>query len=257
MMAIRPRSLSIANQAVRYGTIGFCIFSLSWALFALPVFLRQSSLEYVSKRIVAGDQFRVDALGKITESVAASSAERRDSFTAQLAIVHLRMLEQAKANGDQLAVDRATQLLRYTLVQALSQAPSDSFLWLVFFWLENSIQGFSTNHLKYLEFSYRTGPNEGWIAVKRNRLALVVYQKLDSQLATLAGDEFARLLDSGFVVETASIFTGPGWSVRNILLPRLETVGLAQRQQFAKLVYRLGYNVLIPGVVERGQRPWD
>jgi hypothetical protein len=104
--------------------------------------------------------------------------------------------------------------------------------------------------------SYSLGPNEGWIAVRRNRLALALFAVLTPDLQNKAVLEFAHLVDSGFVPEAADILTGPGWPVRERLLSRLAHVDELYREQFAKAVYQLGYDVSVPGVKPFGFRPW-
>jgi hypothetical protein len=39
-------------------------------------------------------------------------------------------------------------------------------------------------------------------------------------------------------------------------LPRLEAVPEIDRQGFANIVYRLGYDVAVPGIEPRDPRPW-
>jgi len=41
------------------------------------------------------------------------------------------------------------------------------------------------------------------------------------------------------------------------LLSRLKDVRESHRQIFAKMLYRNGYNVLVPGIKLADPRPWD
>jgi hypothetical protein len=78
-------------------------------------------------------------------------------------------------------------------------------------WMKNALHGFKLDHLEYLRMSYLMGPNEGWIALKRNVLALAVFERLPLDVAEMAIRELANLLSSGLIREAGGIFTGPAW----------------------------------------------
>lgn len=122
------------------------------------------------------------------------------------------------------------------------------------FWLENTRNGFSADNFKYLRMPYELGPNEGWVSLKRNGLALALFEQLPPDVADMATDEFVRLLNNGFNREAVAIFTGPGWRIRNLLFPKLKKVGEGQREAFARTLYNDGYDVDVPGVIGPGQR---
>jgi hypothetical protein len=54
-----------------------------------------------------------------------------------------------------------------------------------------------------------------------------------------------------------AIFTGPGWRERALLLPGLKDVAERNRQAFARALYKLGYDVDVPGIARPDPRPWD
>jgi hypothetical protein len=97
--------------------------------------------------------------------------------------------------------------------------------------------------------SYQQGPKEGWVMQKRSRLALAIYRSLPPDLAERAVSEFAKLLQPQFTVTAADIFVGPGWHVRDILLPRLASAPQSERQLFANLLYARNIDVTVPGIV--------
>jgi hypothetical protein len=112
------------------------------------------------------------------------------------------------------------------------------------------------DRLRFLWLSYSLGPNEGWIAVRRNRLALSVFEALPPDLAEAALNEFARMLKSGLYDDTMSIFIGPGWAIRDQLLSHLTSVPKRYREEFARGLDQRGYDVAVPGVAHRDRRPW-
>jgi hypothetical protein len=76
--------------------------------------------------------------------------------------------------------------------QSLACSPADPFFWLALYALEPSAP------LNYLTASYRLGPNEGWIALKRNLVAFANFDELPDDLRRIVvqfvkcGDEPLR-----------------------------------------------------------------
>lgn len=258
---MRPGSqgIPVVDVAIRAVFCGFGVAAIAWGLYAGSTFWRTSSLDQTARYIIAGETVKPAVLSVIEGGLqdAHLALWDRPSTLTNSAIVRLRILERAISSGDQTAVDAQAGLLQETVRRSLSESPTDSFLWVVLFWLENTRNGFNRENVKYLAMSYSTGPGEGWIGVRRNRLALSVFAQLPSDIASAAVDEFSRLVDSQFIPEMADILVGPGWPIRNSLLAGLKSVELANRERFARIVYRLGYNITVPGVEPRGQRPWD
>jgi len=228
-----------------------------WGMYALPVFARQASIEPVATHVIGGDPFRHEVLAAIMPQVeAAERAEQcRPAALRSAAIIRTRVAEQAIIDGED--IDAALSSLRNSIGRSLACSPTDPFLWVVLYWVECTESGFRPSYLEYLRLSYRLGPNEGWIGLRRDGLALSVFGQLPPDLAELAIDEFAKLLDSGFFDQTIAIITGPGWRERDLLLARLKGVPERNRQVFAKALYRLGYDVVVPGIVSPDARPWD
>jgi hypothetical protein len=233
--------------------------AIAWGVAALPTFWRQSALERTAAHVLAGDPFKPELLEALIPAVeAAEQADYcRPEATRSAAILRLRLAEQAVAEGERMSIDGRLAALRDSIRRSLACSPADPFLWVVLYWVESARNGFQPRYLDYLRLSYRLGPNEGWIGLKRNGLALAIFERLPPDIAELAISEFVGLLDTGFYPETAAILTGPGWRVRELLLPRLKDVNERYRQAFAREVYRQGYDVSVPGVPPRDTRPWD
>lgn len=258
-MLVKRNAAAFTGIALRSILFGFGAATVVWVLYTYPIFWGQSGLKQTAEHIIAGEPFKPAILNAMSGSLvtATTSEWDRPSTLGKAAVIRLRLLEQAIADGDQKAIDEQMARLRTVVRQSLVNTPADPLLWLVLFWLENAQNGFDPTHLRYLRMSYVTGPNEGWIGVRRNRLALAVFRELSPDLAEVAMNEFVRLVDSQFIAEAADILVGPGWPIRNKLLPRLKGVEVVNRERFAKTVYRLGYDIVVPGVEPRGQRPWD
>lgn len=231
--------------------------AVTWGIYALPIFSRQMPIERVATHVLEGDPFKSGVLAKLMPHVeAAEWAEPcSPAVMRSAAVIQTRMAEQAIVDGDD--IDTQLSVLRDSIRGSLACSPSDPFLWVVLYWVETNRNGFQPDYLKYLRLSYQLGPNEGWIALKRNGYAFAIFQQLPPDLAQMAIKEFAKLLDTGFYEEAVAIFIGPGWRERAILLPRLKDVAERHRKVFSSLLYKLGYDVDVPGIMHKDPRPWD
>lgn len=242
------RSLS----RVATGAIG--VAALVWAALVFPDLWRQASIGPAANRILVGDAFSPPALETLAQSADAIGA-RTECFPPALrsvAIIRLRRAETALADGQRAAIDTRMADARDTIRHSLSCAPADPFLWFAAFWLENNLTGFRPENVALLRMSYRLGPNEGWIALRRNRIALVLYDQLPADLQQDAIHEYLRLLQSNFITDAVDIFLGQGRAIQDKLLAQLETVSVDRREFFALLARGRGYEGEIPGVPVRG-----
>jgi hypothetical protein len=229
-----------------------------WGIVEFPVFWRESSAESIADRIIAGDPFRVELLGRQLPMINSieTSAYCRPAALRSAAIVRLRIADEALSTGAQEATNGRMVTLSNSLHESLSCSPADPYLWLALSWMETNRNGFNPAALKYLSISYQLGPNEGWIGLKRNRLAFSEFEKLSAALAERTINEFIALLESGFYEDGAEILIGPAWRVREQLLPRLQNIDERNRRAFAYLLYTKGYDVEVPGVERPALRPW-
>jgi hypothetical protein len=250
-----PASLVAVTRIV---TAGFGAAAIAWGAYMLPLFWRQAPIERTATHVIAGDPFKIESLTALLPNV--DTIERaevcRPSAVRAAAIIRLRLAEDTISAGQRRKIDDALRSLRQSIRHSLGCSPADPFLWLVLFWVENSIDGFSPDHLGYLRMSYRLGPNEAWIALKRDRFALALYDQLPPDLAKMAIREFASLLNSGFFRDTAAIFIGVKPRVRNRLLPELKDVAEIHREEFYRRLYSEGYDVDVPGIKRSEPRPW-
>jgi len=251
-------SFSVSSIAARSLVGGFASLAITWVFFVVPVFWRQSPVENIARHIIAENSFKTESLTSIKSTY--SDLERlqggRASVLSAAAVINLRLLEQAITRSDLKNLDSLMIETDGMIRQSLADAPADPFLWTVLFWLENTRNGFNPARQGYLKMSYSAGPNEGWIAVKRNRIALAIYPSLTPDLAENAVSEFAHLVGSNYFGAAADILEGPGWPIREVLMSGLKDVDDISRQTFAKVIYRRGLDLSVPGVARPEWRPW-
>jgi hypothetical protein len=258
MTSFPARRAKLGQVAAQLFTVFLGVAAIAWGVDTFPVFWQQSPLEHTAMRAIEGYPFSTDGLIGLMPTVEATERARycRPAGLRSAAIIRLRLAEEAIAASERNRIDGLLSTLRGSIHGSLDCSPADPFLWVALFWLENNLSGFSQHHLEYLQLSYRLGPNEGWLGLKRNGLALAMFEQLPPNLREMAINEFAGLLESGFYKEVVAIFTGPGWPLRDVLLLRLKAVTDVHRQAFAGELYSEGYDVNVPGVKEINPRHW-
>ncbi len=233
-----------------------CI-AIWWGVVGFRFFLQESASERIASQIIAGDPFKAETLAlqlpvinRIGASVYCDPVALRSAT-----IIQLRTVEVAISANDSKRSDEQMRSLGRMIRHSLSCGPADPFLWLVLYWVENTENGFNTDHLKYLRMSYRLGPNEGWIGLKRNRITFAALPNLPTDLAEYASKEFTGLVEMGSYEQAAEILTGPAWPLRQQLLSRLRNIEKRHRVIFADILDKKGYDVAIPGVETPSSRP--
>lgn len=232
--------------------------AVAWGGFELPLFWRQAPLNRVASEILRGHTFATPLLmdeAARLEAAVKSSRCNPDALHDAVA-VRLAILENRLAEHDKTLTSAYGALYRTTRA-ALSCTPSDSFAWLTLFWLDLSGHGFTEKNAVLLRMSYELGPNEGWIALRRNRLAIALFSRLPPDLAQDAVDEFVKLVNTGALYpETAAIFSSAAPSAQQRLARALGAAKRVPREVFGRTIYDKGINIDIPGV-EKPARPWD
>jgi hypothetical protein len=221
-----------------------------WPSTALPSFWQAVSARAVSARILADERFRPGVLDQVLSRIEAEPQVARpqpDQVRAE-ALIRLRAAEEASQRKSPQEADRELGTAEDRLRSSLVLNPADSFLWLMLYRVENDRSGFDASNVRYLDQSYATGPREGWIALRRNRLALAIFPLLDEALQRKVVSEFASMVDSELTEEAALNLTGVGWSHRAKLLASLERVDIIPREAFAKRLARDGVKATVPGV---------
>jgi hypothetical protein len=235
------------------------IAAIGWGIILVSAGASEATIDGVARRIILGEVFN-PATTRGFERLA-EAAERdspcRPNAVRSAAIIRVRLAQDAIAVTDRQSIDRNMTALRSTIRRSLSCSPDDPFLWFVLYWVEVSQTGFRPELVEYLRKSYELGPYEGWIGLHRNRFALAVFQQLPIDLAEKVVAEFAVLLNSGFVTEMVANLSGPGWGVRDVLIPHLTNVREVYRQAFANELSRDGFDVQVPGVELKELRPWN
>jgi hypothetical protein len=232
--------------------------AFAWALVMMPAFQQQASIERIARHIIRGETYSSDFLERrIADVKAADNAfDCHPIASWSAAIIRTRMAENVRRARKPIEAKQITDLDN-SIRRSISCSPAEPFLWLVLYWAENVKDKLRPQHLKYLELSYQLGPNEGWIALKRNPLGFENYDELSPGLRADVISEFLRLIKGGFSEQAADILQGPAWRLRDILIPDLASLPLQDREIFSRAMYNRGIDVRVPGVRRPQSRPWQ
>jgi hypothetical protein len=233
ILAIR---LSLRASAMLVGLVG-----IAWGVLEFPALRQESTIKKIADRILVGDVYKYDILLKQSSLVAPTQRpEPCHPLTVRSAAVIRLRLAEISDNAVGPAPVR-TNLAVDAIRQSLACSPADPFFWLALYALEPSAP------LNYLTASYRLGPNEGWIALKRNPVAFANFDELPDDLRRMVVQEFLRIVEMETFGDAIKIFVGPAWDNRELILSQMDQVPLRQREKFQEALAGAGYDVLVPG----------
>ncbi|MCK1536082.1 MULTISPECIES: hypothetical protein [unclassified Bradyrhizobium] len=232
-------------------------FGILWPLVVLPSFWSTVPVREVSLHIMADRRFRPGVLDDVLARMKAypRPALVQPEFRYALALVSLQAAEEAMQRKSPDEADREMEATECELRSVLEINPTDSFLWLMLYSVVTRRNGFDQENIRYLDRSYASGPNEGWVGLRRNQWGLAIFSLLSKSLQQEVAFEFAALVSSGFIEEAAINLTGVGWVERERLLENVTQVDIVSREIFAKRLARDGVKLSIPGV-ELDERLW-
>jgi len=231
---------------------------MAWGAATLPRFWRELPVTQLAARITEGEQFRQADLLAHSPNLAtiAQTWPCRGAALHSVAVIRLRLFEETVAAGEVAAIDERADAARESVRASLSCSPADSFLWLALFSLESARGGFKDEYLRYLRMSYQLGPHEGWVMLRRNRIALSIFERLPDDMAERAISEFVELVANRFSFAAADLLTGPGWRLHEKLLERIKDVAQRDREALAEALAVKGRDdVTVPGVKLKTREP--
>lgn len=235
----------------------FGLLGVVWSFGALPSFWWTTPARDITSKIVDDQRFKRGSLSAMLmrlNSVPRPSLVQPELLRAE-ALIALSAAEETLQRKSSEEADKDVETAEDKVRASLAVSPGDSFLWLLLCSITGARYGFDVKYLSYLARSYASGPLEGWIALRRNRLGLAVFPMLSKPMQKAVVSEFAGLVDADWIEDAAMNLSGVGWSNRDRLLAELDQVDVASRQRLAKRLSAKGIKVKILGV-EQEERPW-
>lgn len=228
---------------------------IAWVTLVLPQFWSAAPANDLTGRILANDRFSSQMLNDVlTAKRTAPLLERSDLARAD-ALIRSEIAEQGLARENSQDAGTSAVAALHNVKSALALNPSDSILWLMAYSISVTRNGFDGQQVALLNMSYSTAPIDGWIALRRNALALAVFSALEAVDQSKVVSEFVALVDSDFIDVAERNLVSVGWSIRERLVPSLERADIVSREALAKKLRREGVLVSVPGV-ELDERLW-
>jgi hypothetical protein len=239
--------ISALRLSLRASAMLVALMGIAWGSSQFSTLRQETTIKKIADRILRGDRYKYEILLKQASLVAPTQRPElcRPLTVRSAAVIRLRLAEISDGASLEPGPVR-TNLAVDAIQNSLTCSPADPFFWLALYALEPSAP------LNYLTMSYRLGPNEGWIALKRNPVAFANFDELPEDLRRVVVQEFLRILEMDAYTDALKIFVGAAWDKRELILSRMEQLPLRQRQQFQAVLTNAGYHVLVPGATFDG-----
>lgn len=131
---------------------------------------------------------------------------------------------------------------RSSAITALKVAPANSDLWLFLAGITSEINIVDRQVLEFLEQSYLTGPNEGWIAYRRLPLSLRLWPFLDDDLKHYVKREIRLLWKTPpFRNDFIRVFFNTSHLGKNVLAQEMKSLGPDEFNNFQTQLRRKGW----------------
>jgi hypothetical protein len=231
-MSVRPVIQLCLRLAV--GSIG-----LAWGIFVLPTSEAADDYRYLESQLLHSETYNLQTLALKLASPAAQVLRDCDTHSqTALLLMEMRLAQAALRAGAATEFDQRAKSLEFRAKRVLSCAPRQSFVWLVAFSLEIMHGRLNEQSLNQLAMSYETSPNEGWIAIRRNIVALPLVLLVPQGLQNKILVEFQQLIRNGFVDEAAVSYSGASASIRSLLQAAIERLDAPRQKAFRDAIQR-------------------
>jgi hypothetical protein len=217
------------------------LIGVFWGASEFSGLRQESTIKKISDRVLVGQVYKYEILQKQASVVESTQGMEpcRPLTVRSAAVIRLRIAEISDNPALEPAPVRS-DLAADAIRNSLACSPVDPFFWLALYALEPSAP------LNYLAASYRLGPNEGWIALKRNPVAFANFDELPEDLRRIAVHEFLRIVEMDAYLDAIKIFVGPAWEKRELILSQMDQLPLQQRQKFKEALASAGYDLRVP-----------
>jgi hypothetical protein len=225
---------------VRVLTLAIGCVGLAWGIFALPRSEVADDFRDIGGRLLRSETFNRTSLTRTLESQASQNVSPCDTHSQRaLLLMEMPLAEAALRSGAAGEFDRHIESLEARSRQVLSCTPRDSFVWLVAFNLEVLHGRLNERSFNLLAMSYQTSPNEAWISIRRNIVAMPLVLAAPEPVRQKTLFEFQQLIRNGFEDDAARSYLTASASVRSLLQTRVDQLELPRRKKFSDALQRL------------------
>jgi hypothetical protein len=222
-----PQALSIVISCAAF----------AWCVYLLPKSEDIDKFLYLKDQLLRSDIYEPTQTKRTyieLESVDLGNCEAEAQTS--LLLLQLHLVENSLRTGAAAQFDEQLYDLTAHVSRALSCTPRLSYLWLLCFWSRTLSGLLDQRSIEILAMSYETGPNEGWIAIRRNALAMAIVPLAPDQLAQRIIKEFGLLVRDGFLPEAAASYSVAALPVRSALQNELFRLSNSRQTEFWQAV---------------------
>jgi hypothetical protein len=245
---------------VRVGIAALGAFALIWAVLAFPTFLDQQQPVAIASALERGEQYDLATLlaqSNVPPQPANLGFCNAAGLRAKMVILKSVLQDSAVIENHTLR-ETAWEKLSSATRAYLACSPSDSLGWLILFWLNMSKNGYAGEYGNYLQLSYEAAPNEAAVAFWRNRLVLLLYDRLPPRFTDLAIPEFVKLVETErLYAEMGDVFERAAPPLQERLSLALRAAEQRPREVFARMLHDNGVHATIPNTQSVLDRPWN
>jgi hypothetical protein len=220
-------------------TLAVASIGLAWGIFVLPTSEAADDFRYLEGQLLHSETYSLQTLADKLASPAAQVLSYCDAHSqTALLLMEMRLAQAALRTGAAAEFDQHAESLELRAKRVLSCAPRRSFVWVVAFSLEIMHGRLSERSLNKLAMSYATSPNEGWIAIRRNIVALPFVLQVPELLQNKILAEFQQLIRSGFLHEAAVSYSSASASARPVLQTAIERLDSGRQKAFWETIQK-------------------
>jgi hypothetical protein len=214
---------------------------LGWGLQVFPVSEDIDQLRSLRSQLLHSETFSQQALAtELSSSNSQVVSECDSDAQAALLLIEMRLAEANLRAGDVTQFDQHARSLQLRAKRTLSCAPRQSFVWSIAFSLTVLHGQLDNDSMGMLALSYETSPDEAWIAIRRNFVAVPIVQLLPEALKQEVLSEFQQLIRDGFEAEASRSFLRATGPVRSLLQARVERLDAPRQEAFWKAFRKVG-----------------
>jgi hypothetical protein len=224
------RGISMMPKAL---ATAFCVLALGWSASVVVVSEDFDQLMDLKDALLRSGSYPAAQLQSVYDQLQ-HEADFRCEGDVQVAllIVQLKLSQEALAAGLADEFDRRMSDADNRAQEALTCAPSLSYVWLLGYWTRVMQGRLDDTGIRMLGMSYDTAPIEGWIASRRNGAAIRVVALAPSTLRQQIFHEFGLLVRDGYAKEAAGSYMAAPDAIRADLETEVARVAPRSRSQF-------------------------
>lgn len=169
----------------------------------------------------------------------------------------LSAAEEKDHQAQDAALKERLNDLAYVSVVTLYCSPYQSLGWTILALGEFLANGHTPRLDGLIDFSYRTGPFDGWPLARRLDLLVSIAPNLSPAQAAMLKEQITTVVNSDLHVLLALVYLQQDDAHRALLRTLFSDLSARDQDLVAKAVRRAGSDVDLPLATPRGARPWD